>query len=70
MTLNHSMRICSPGVRNWLESKRHPGDQSNTVEQVFTEASKVLRPLGCPFDGYVEKAFRVSPTCLVRLLLH
>ena len=34
----------------WAQSKRHPGDQSNTVEQVFTEESKALRPLGRPFD--------------------
>jgi Mu transposase, C-terminal domain len=43
----------------------HPEQQDQTVDAVFAAEQAELRPLGRPFDGYVEKTVRVRSTCLV-----
>ena len=37
-------------------------DMDQTVDAVFAAEQAELRPLGRPFDGYVEKAVRVRST--------
>ena len=49
-----------------LGSRPHPEQQDQTVDAVFTAEQAELRPLGRPFDGYVEKTVRVRSTCLVQ----
>lgn len=49
-----------------LANRRHPDQQDRTIADVFADEKIVLRPLGRPFDGYVEKAVRVRSTCLVQ----
>ena len=49
-----------------LGSRPHPERQDQTVDAVFAAEQAELRPLGRPFDGYVEKAVRVRSTCLVQ----
>ncbi|MGX0978543.1 transposase [Roseovarius sp. MBR-51] len=49
-----------------LANRRHPDQQDRTIANVFADEKIVLRPLGRPFDGYVEKAVRVRSTCLVQ----
>jgi len=49
-----------------LVNRRHPDQQDRTIADVFADEKIVLRPLGRPFDGYVEKAVRVRSTCLVQ----
>ncbi len=45
-----------------LGSRPHPERQDQTVDAVFAAEQAELRPLGRPFDGYVEKAVRVRST--------
>ena len=49
-----------------LGQKRHPIDKEQCIDDVFEQERLLLRPLGRDFDGYVEKAVRVSSTCLVQ----
>jgi transposase len=49
-----------------LGSKMHPQFKDKTIDTVFAEEQCELRPLGRAFDGYIEKAVRVSSTCLVQ----
>jgi len=49
-----------------LGSRPHPEQQDQTVDAVFAAEQAELRPLGRPFDGYVEKTVRVRSTCLVQ----
>jgi len=49
-----------------LGERRHPDQQDLTIADVFAGERSELRPLGRPFDGYVEKAVRVRSTCLVQ----
>jgi len=49
-----------------LANRRHPDQQDRTIADVFADEQIVLRPLGRPFDGYVEKTVRVRSTCLVQ----
>jgi transposase len=49
-----------------LAARHHPDQQHRTIADVFADERIVLRPLGRPFDGYVEKAVRVRSTCLVQ----
>ena len=49
-----------------LANRRHPDQQDRTIADVFADEHIVLRPLGRPFDGYVEKTVRVRSTCLVQ----
>ncbi|KPQ06841.1 MAG: putative Transposase [Rhodobacteraceae bacterium HLUCCA12] len=49
-----------------LAARRHPDQQHRTIADVFADEKIVLRPLGRPFDGSVEKTVRVRSTCLVQ----
>jgi transposase len=45
----------------------HPDQSGRTVAEVWQEERAHLMPLPRPFDGFVEHAKRVSPTCLVHV---
>ncbi|AUQ57118.1 transposase [Phaeobacter inhibens] len=49
-----------------LANRPHPEQQDRTIAEVFEDERAELRPLGRPFDGYVEKTVRVRSTCLVQ----
>jgi len=49
-----------------LAERRHTDQQHRTIAEVFEDEKIELRPLGRPFDGYVEKTLRVRSTCLVQ----
>lgn len=49
-----------------LAERRHTDQQHRTIAEVFEDEKIDLRPLGRPFDGYVEKTLRVRSTCLVQ----
>tara|TARA_R110001592_G_scaffold341474_1_gene630564 strand:- start:39341 stop:40837 length:1497 start_codon:yes stop_codon:yes gene_type:complete len=49
-----------------LGSKSHPQFKDQSIDAIFKKEQQALRPLGRSFDGYVEKAVRVSSTCLVQ----
>ena len=49
-----------------LAERRHTDQQHRTIAEVFADEKIELRPLGRPFDGYVEKTLRVRSTCLVQ----
>lgn len=49
-----------------LVERRHTDQQHRTIAEVFEDEKVDLRPLGRPFDGYVEKTLRVRSTCLVQ----
>ena len=59
-------------LNTWLEARcierwgeiPH-GDLPGSVADVHAQERDSLMPLGRPFDGFVEHAKRVSPTCLV-----
>ena len=51
---------------NELGSRPHPEQNDQAVDAVFAAEQADLRPLGRPFDGYVEKTVRVRSTCLVQ----
>ena len=61
-TLNAWLRLRCEELANRL----HPDQQDRTIADVFTDERRELRPLGRPFDGYVEKTVRVRSTCLVQ----
>lgn len=48
----------------WQEI-RHPEHASLSVAEMLEHESASLMPMPTPFDGYVERAARVSSTCLV-----
>lgn len=48
----------------WSEL-RHPEHESVSVAEMLEQERTELMPMPRPFDGYVEKAARVSSTCLV-----
>jgi len=60
-------------LNNWLEQRcqslwheiRHPEQSQRTVANVWADEQQVLLPMSPPFDGFIEHAKRVSPTCLV-----
>ncbi|MFT5770289.1 MAG: hypothetical protein ACI9H8_002275 [Lysobacterales bacterium] len=60
-------------MNTWLEQRcqplwsqiRHPEQTHRTVAEVWNEERPVLLPISPPFDGFIEHAKRVSPTCLV-----
>ena len=60
--LNDWLRLRSEELANRL----HPDQQDRTIADVFSDEQRELRPLGRPFDGYVEKTVRVRSTCLVQ----
>ncbi len=49
-----------------LAERCHTEQQHRTIVDVFADEKIELRPLGRPFDGYVEKTVRVRSTCLVQ----
>ena len=49
-----------------LGSRPHPEQKDQTIDAMFAAEQAQLRPLGRPFDGYVEKTVRVRSTCLVQ----
>ena len=49
-----------------LANRGHPDQQDRMIADVFADEQLKLRPLGRPFDGYVEKTVRVRSTCLVQ----
>jgi hypothetical protein len=61
-------------LNDWLETRcqelwaqtphgSHPG----MISDAWSEEAQHLMPLPRPFDGFVEYAKRVSPTCLIHL---
>jgi hypothetical protein len=44
---------------------RHPEHTDRTVADVWAEERQALMAMPPPFDGFVEHAKRVSPTCLI-----
>jgi hypothetical protein len=44
---------------------RHPEHPAQSVADVLEQEQSQMMPMPTPFDGYVEKAARVSSTCLV-----
>src|SRR6202522_3455730 len=61
-------------LSDWLETRCRElwaltphGSQADTVANAWAEEAQHLMPLSRPFDGFVEYAKRVSPTCLVHL---
>jgi transposase len=65
----------SEALNVWLEQRcvalwgemTHPQQPECTVAQVWQAEKAHLMPLPRPFDGFVEHAKRVSPTCLVHV---
>jgi len=49
-----------------LGEKQHPHYKDRTIDQVFEQEHSALRAVGRSFDGYIERAVRVSSTCLIR----
>ena len=43
----------------------HPEHQAFSVAEMLEQERAEMMPVPSPFDGYVEKAARVSSTCLV-----
>lgn len=56
--------LASRCVALWSETA-HPDDPERTVEQLWEEERSHLADVPPAFDGYVEAAKRVSPTCLI-----
>jgi transposase len=61
-------------LNDWLEARSQElwaeiphGSQPGTVADVWREEAQHLMQLPRPFDGFVEYAKRVSPTCLIHL---
>ena len=61
-------------LNDWLERRCRElwaltphGAQPGTIADVWAEEARHLMPTPRPFDGFVEYAKRVSPTCLIHL---
>ena len=52
-------------VRALWEELHHPQHRQCTLAELLEHEQGHLMPMPAPFDGYVEKAARVSSTCLV-----
>jgi hypothetical protein len=50
-----------------LAGRGHPTRPGRTIAECFAEEQPRLRPVTAAFDGYVEKARRVSGLCLVQI---
>lgn len=50
-----------------LAQRAHPVQTQRSIADCFKEEQALLRPVGTPFDGYVEHLLRVSSTCLVNV---
>ncbi|MGF6970419.1 transposase [Paraburkholderia sp. WC7.3g] len=51
--------------RSLWDQVKHPDYRDLSVADVFEQERAHLMPMPTPFDGYVERAARVSSTCLV-----
>jgi len=51
--------------RSLWEQVKHPDYRALSVADVFEQERAHLMPMPTPFDGYVERAARVSSTCLL-----
>jgi len=57
----------------WLEQRckalwheiRHPEQTDRTIAEVYADERPALMAMPPPFDGFIEHAKRVSPTCLI-----
>jgi transposase len=49
-----------------LGEKPHPQSKDKSIDTLFADEQRALKAVGRPFDGYVEKAVRVSSTCLAQ----
>jgi hypothetical protein len=50
----------------WAKSQPHLEDRSRTIREAYDQEERPrLIPMGEPFDGFVEREVRVSPTSLV-----
>jgi hypothetical protein len=47
------------------KARAHPEVKESRIFEMFEQERQVLRQMGAPFDGYMEKSCRVSSTCLV-----
>lgn len=47
------------------KKRKHPEDNEQTIWEMFQKEQPGLIPIGSPFDGYVEKEYRVSRTSLI-----
>lgn len=61
-------------LNQWLEkrcqelaSRSHPEQTSRTIAECFAQEQSLLMPVKASFDGYIEKAKRVSSLCLVSI---
>ena len=61
-------------LNDWLETRCRElwaqtphGSRPGMISDVWSEEAQHLMPLPRPFDGFVEYAKRVSPTCLIHL---
>jgi len=61
-------------LNTWLEircldlaKRSHPEQKSRAIADCFVEEQALLIPVKAPFEGYVEKAKRVSSLCLVSI---
>jgi transposase len=59
-------------LNDWLErrcqqmgDKQHPKDTDRTIDAVFNEEKRALRPAMLPFDGYYERICRVQRTSVI-----
>ena len=60
-------------LNTWLEQRcralwheiRHPEQSDRTIAEVYADERPALMAMPPPFDGFVEHAKRVSPTCLI-----
>jgi transposase len=60
-------------LNEWLEQRcqtlwheiRHPEQPDRTIAEVLGDERPTLMAMPPPFDGFVEHAKRVSPTCLI-----
>src|ERR1700748_2617373 len=62
------------GLNDWLEQRCRElwgqtahGKDPGTIADVWAQEVEALRPVGRPFDGFMEYTKRVSSTCLIHL---
>ncbi len=60
-------------LNTWLEQRckalwheiRHPEQTNRTIAEVYADEQAALMAVPPPFDGFIEHAKRISPTCLI-----
>jgi len=50
-----------------LAGRKHPEQTGRTIADCFAEEQPLLIPVKADFDGYIERAMRVSSTCLIKV---